>query len=382
MKQTSWLIAAALAAAAWLACPVRAEPFPELDDAPAGGLAALEQTATASPADAPIAIKLAKLYRKLGYDDKAEKLYLRLLSPSSPTGSADRAEACNGLGFIYETRKDYPRAMEQYQQALQLRPTWSRPLMHIACCQMDQGDYEAAQNSLKAAMQADPGDASVRNCRGILFSKMSEPEAAEAEYRAAIRLRPGWAGPVWNLVLLLDAQGEYRESDKYLDRLLELNPDHLDALYVRVQHLVGGRDYSSAEREARNMVARFPDRAEAHEALGMALWSREDMEGAEAAFRKALELDPKSAGAYLGLGHVRMQQKRYGEAEEHYKRALAIDPGIMESRKGYEQAKRAREHERIGGGCSAAPSFATVTPLGPLQCLCVIIPVVLRRRRG
>ena len=353
----------------------------EEDDPSAADLSALEQSLVSNPKDPSAALNLARLYRKLGYIDKAEKLYLQVIAPDSAAGNALRAEACNGLGFLHERQKDYARAIEQYRKALELRPGWVRPLLHVGSCQMDQGQCAAAEETLKLAARTDPADASPRNNLGILYGKMNRPEAAEREYRAALALRPAWTAPAWNLALLYDAQGRYRDSDDYVGRVLKADPKNFEARYLRVQHLVGSLDYAAAEREARRLMAMYPNRGEAHEALGMVLWSREDMDGAEACFRKAMELDPKSAGPYLGLGHVRMQQKRYEEAENLYQQAMGMDPTVGDSRRGYELAGRQREREKLGGGCSAAPNFADASPAGLLQYFAVIVPVLLLRRR-
>ena len=353
----------------------------EPDDSPEADLPALERTVAADARDIPAAIKLAKAYRKLDQFDKAQALYRAVLAPGSGADSSQRAEACNGIGFIYEQQKHYDRAIEQYERALHFRPFWERPLLHIGSCLLDQGDYAGAEHALQNALRLAPNDASIRNCMGILFSRTGRPEAAEREYSTAVKVRPGWAPPLWNLVLLLDAQGRYRESDRYLDTILKSEPDHLDARYVRVQHLVGGREYSAAEREARKLVASHPDGAASHEALGIALWSKQDMEGAEAEFRKALVIDPNSAGAHLGLGHVRMVQKRFAEAQECYRRAAELDPSAADAGQGFDRAARAHERERFGGGCTAAPNFAGSPAISCLQCLAVILPVVLLRRR-
>ena len=113
----------------------------------------------------------------------------------------------------------------------------------------------------------------------------------------------------------------------------------------------------------------------------MALWGREQMQQAEAAFRKALEIDEQSAGAWLGLGYVRMQQRQWEQAQNCFRRALEIDPSIEESRRCYEAARLERERGLRGTGCAAAPRFSASPFGGPLYCLCLILPVLLRRGR-
>jgi len=361
--------------------PMAALGLQEPDDSPDADLPALERAVAADAHDIPAAISLAKAYRKLNQFDRAEALYRAILTTDSGADNAQRAEACNGLGFVHETQQHYEQAIQDYDRALHFRPFWERPLLHIGSCLLEQGDNAGAEQALQEAIRLAPNDASVRNAMGILFSRTGRPEAAEREYSAAARLRPGWVPPQWNLVLLLDAQGRYRESDRHLDAILKAEPDHLDARYVRVQHLVGGREYGIAEREARKLVASHPDRAASHEALGLALWSKEDMEGAEAEFRKALEVDSNSAGAYLGLGHIRMEQKRFPEAQECYRLAAELDPSAADAKQGFARATRADERERFGGGCTAAPKFAGSPAVSCLQCLAAILPVVLLRRR-
>ncbi|HUS58976.1 MAG TPA: tetratricopeptide repeat protein [Planctomycetota bacterium] len=344
-------------------------------------LLVLEQAAAADPEDALAALDLARAYRRLGRDKQAESIYARIIAGGGGITPENRADAFNSLGFLCQSRKDYAGAIELYRKAIELRPDWSRPLLHIGTCQMDQGKLVDAEDTLKAAIKLDKADASARNALGIVYYRLKKPEAAEREYRAAAVLKPGWIAPHWNLVLLYDSQGQYRESDRCLDAILRIDPAHFGALYQRVQHLVGRRDYGMAESYARKLVSLHAGSAESHEALGMVLWSREKMEAAEESFRRAMKADPNYAGGCLGMGHVRYHQRRFGEAEEFYRRAIELDPALDDPKLGYESARRAREREKTGGGCSAAPAFAQASPLGLLPYLAVILTALFVRRR-
>ncbi|HUU68296.1 MAG TPA: tetratricopeptide repeat protein, partial [Planctomycetota bacterium] len=207
--------------------------------------------------------------------------------------------------------------------------------------------------------------------------------AAEREYMTAAELDPTWTAPFWNLVLLYDQQGRYRESDRCLDIILENDPENFNALYQSVKHLVGRSDYAMAERTARRLVSLHPREPASHEALGIVLWSRDELEEAEECFRRALELDERSAGAWLGMGHVRLRQEQFAEAERSYRKALDIQPGLADAAEGLKQAagREQRYARRSGGGCKAIPSFACASPLGGLTYLLMIVPVLLFRQR-
>lgn len=337
----------------------------------------LAQTAAGQPEEVSVKLDLARTYRDKGDTDKAERLYLEILE-----GKAGRAQAHNGLGFLYERSGEYPRAIESYREALEIRPDWARPLFHIGSCLMEQKKYGEAEKTLRAAAKADPADASPRNRLGILYTKTGRITAAEREYMAAAAARPEWIAPYWNLVLLYDRQGRYRASDKCLDIILDIAPTNFDALYQRTRHLVGAVDYAMALRYARKLVKLYPGRAASHEALGIVQWSREELAAAEASFRRALAIDPEYAGGYLGLGHVRLRQKRYDDAKENYRRALVIDNSLSDAHRGLEMAESNQQYEKkVGGGCAMAPSFASVSPLGMLHYLAVIFPALLLRRR-
>ena len=355
---------AALAAA-------QAEPSPDAD------IPRLERQVADNSADTSAALELGRLYRDAGRTDAAEKLYLAILERDPAC-----AECHNAFGFLCERNRDYDRAIGHYRKALEARPGWARPLYHIGTCRLDQGDAAEAERALKEAVAADPADASIHNALGIASARLGKDDAAEAEYRAAAAIRPDWIAPQWNLAILCDQQGRYRESDRALARVLEIDPEHFDALYKRVQHLVGALEYGMAEKFARRLVAAHPDKAASHEALGMVLWSRKDLVEAEGCFNDAIGLDEKSAGAWLGLGHVRLAQRRYAEAERNYRKAVELAPDALDAKRGVEMASQQQQRGELGGGgCASAPKFAKTSPLSMLQYAAVLLPPLLFRRR-
>ena len=188
------------------------------------------------------------------------------------------ADAYDNWGNMLDDRKQFDKAIEKYQMAIQLDGKDATAYQNWGLAIDDQnlnGDgakYRAAVEKLETAIRLDPKSALAFLNLSAVLDKQNQNQHSEAgPYRAA---------------------PEYQEAIEYLQKSIELDPEN----------------------------------AHAHKNLGDVYLNGQEYWKADAEFRQATELNPKYADAFSGWGTVFLAQSKYPEAINKYKKAIEFDP--------------------------------------------------------
>jgi tetratricopeptide (TPR) repeat protein len=138
------------------------------------------------------------------------------------------------LGVIYETLKRPDDALRMYQQARALDPKDTWTLYHIAQIQSQQGQKEAAWETLVGALRLNPDDLSLYPTLERLAGEMGR----EAQYRALVqelaqRDTPGQE-PLKNYVELLRREGKTEDALALVQRRLRSQPNNQTLLNLQL----------------------------------------------------------------------------------------------------------------------------------------------------
>jgi tetratricopeptide (TPR) repeat protein len=159
------------------------------------------------------------------------------------------------------------------------------------------GDFPAAADQLRAAIQIQPDYAEAYYTLGTVLKQMEKyPEAAES-LRQAIKLQPDFAGAHTTLAAVLrqlgDAAGAATEAKAGAEISKEKNGMQAATFATNSgrRFLVVG-DVDGAISQFRSAIASSPSFAQAHYQLGLALTQKGQKQEAEAEFQRAKELDP------------------------------------------------------------------------------------------
>ena len=136
--------------------------------------------------------------------------------------------------------------------------TQNDPFAH-ALIALKESRFDAALADLTAAEAERPGDARVRNFRGIALASLGRYTEAAAEYREAIRLDPATGDAYRNLGFLEWTQHQLEAAATHLARALELSPgDSFSHYYLGRVHLEALR-YREAFAELERSHVSWPD---------------------------------------------------------------------------------------------------------------------------
>ncbi|WP_310493339.1 tetratricopeptide repeat protein [Dechloromonas sp.] len=150
--------------------------------------------------------------------------------------------------------------------------------------------------------------------------------AAENGFRQALQLAPALSEAHANLGYLLDSQGRNQEAEACYRQALALAPMQLQT-YINLGALLESQQrFAEAEVAYQSALAIDPESPAAWSNLGVLMTCMKREAEAEPCFRKALELAPDYQKASFNLAHLLLRQGRYEEGWRH-----------MESRDWYAQ---------------------------------------------
>ena len=163
----------------------------------------------------------------------------------------------------------------------------------------DAGEYEAAAQHLRKAIELDPGDAAGYFNLGNALHGMGKADEAIEQYRKAIQIDPHYVAAHYNLGNVFAEQKKLPEAAAAFEAVLKIQPGH----------------------------------AAANNNLGSALVLQGKLEEALSRYRKALDADPDYLDACCNLGYTLTKLGRPEEAVQAYSRALRVDPTCEKARK-------------------------------------------------
>ena len=254
-------------------------------------------------ADVPLMASLAAVALQSGDTDRAAQLYDKLLADK-----AARPLALNGLGKVAMARRDYPAAIERFEEALKLWPSATRMRAPLASAYRATGNVAKAEETLRgfspagleptvADPLADLLDSRVASFRGLVkrgqrFGRAGEFESAATAFQAAVDIKPSDPEALANLGISLANLGRLDQAVGVLEKSLALEP--ANALAQMSRGVVYDRQGKDTDARTR--------------------------------YQATLERDPKNVDALVYLGDLEMRGGRPVDAALRYRQALAQAP--------------------------------------------------------
>jgi tetratricopeptide (TPR) repeat protein len=125
--------------------------------------------------------------------------------------------------------------MDEYREAIRLKPDYAGAHYDLGRLLSDQGRFAEAVADYREAIRLRPDYATAHLGLGNALRDQERRDEAIAEYREAIRLKPDFAEPHCNLGLMQMQQGQFREALAELRRGHELGSKRSDWRYPSVE---------------------------------------------------------------------------------------------------------------------------------------------------
>jgi protein O-GlcNAc transferase len=192
---------------------------------------------------------------------------------------------CEFLGLALAGQHRYNDALSYFQRAARGEPDDAQFWQNLASCQLQMGDVEEAERSLRRALTLEPGSAgTLTTLAGALYTLKRFEEARDAAERA-VAIAPQNGPANFQLGRILVELSEFVPAVRYLRLALATGPNLASA------HL-----------------------AAVHNELGNALRQSGALTEAEASLRRAIELEPGNPVSYGNLALVCRDLYRYQDA--------------------------------------------------------------------
>lgn len=204
--------------------------------------------------------KLGTEYLRMGQMNVAlEKLRLAI------TLDENNIEAHDSIAVLYEQIKEYPKARQHFETALELQPDSAATLNNYGRFLCDRGEYEEAFEHLQKAMEMP-----LNNNKWYAFTNAGRCELmrgdqnkAEQYFRQALEYQANYAPALLELQRISYRNGNYMSAKAFLQRYLEVAEHTPSTLWVGIQTelALGNRDLALQYR--RLLLEKFANSNEA-----------------------------------------------------------------------------------------------------------------------
>jgi len=278
-------------------------------------------------------VEIAALYQATG------KLYdaILVLDKAVEAGIAD-AETLGQVGEIYRELKQYERAIDILNQAIEKSPDNEIYRLSLARSNSGFGQYQEAINEYEELVLINPSNVTYYFEMGNNYRLLKNLYEALIQYQKTTEIDPTyWLG-------LYNQGGVYREQqmcNKAIDlyqKAIDITPNFFSWLYSGVCYSKMG-NYDLAEEQFKYAITNNPNRAESYYYMGESYLAQGNFEKAIEFYLQAIELNEKYTEAHISLGISYSAQDNCENATLHFMEVLKSDPQNTVAQQGIDACK-------------------------------------------
>ena len=217
------------------------------------------------------------------------------------------------------------------KQRIEVTEPGTSPAVSNAEAAIERKDYPRAEQLLQQAVQQNPKDYQAWFDLAFVQNATGRTADSIASYRKSVEANPRVFESNLNLGLML-ARANDPDAEKFLRAATELKPsarpeEGLERAWLSLGHVLEAKNPPAALDAFRRAAQLQPRDPEPHLSAALVAQKRGDLAAAADEFESAARLDPKSAEAVAGLANVYMQSSRLPDAEAALRQYLALEPG-------------------------------------------------------
>ncbi len=271
--------------------------------------------------------------------------------------------AYEGIVKVFIVVKDFERANENADKALEIEPTNVALMGHKAVALSGAGEAEAAESLALETLSLDAGNSSALGVMIGLFAQREDMQAGldllnkgikvnpqedrlrmmkiavlenmgdnaglEVELVALVEKHPDSENYFGTLIRYYIRETRFDDAEKVVRAFATNNPDSISAKRRVIGFLQQHRSQEAALEQSQAYIAEDPDQSELYTTLaGLYLFIGEKERGIEV-LQQAVDRDPRSVGAIEArnvLGALYLQDEDLVAAREIFEEVLAIEP--------------------------------------------------------
>jgi tetratricopeptide (TPR) repeat protein len=234
-------------------------------------------------------------------------------------------------GWARKERGEVVLALEDYDEALRLRPKAKLWYFNRAFIWKAKRDYGKALADFSEVIRLDPKFAPSYFGRGTVWEARRDYDKALADYAEAIRLDPKDPYAFTGRGVVWQAKNDYEKALADFGEAIRLDPKFVIAFNYRGDLWSARGDYDRALADYAEAIRLEPNDPIPICSRGNLWFNRKDYDKALADFSLAIRLNPKSALPVCCRGFVWKAKKGYEKALADYDEAVRLDPKFAEA---------------------------------------------------
>ncbi len=241
-----------------------------------------------------------------------------------------------GLLYRYDREGNLDRAMQQFEEAIQVDPEFVLAYVglaeaRLASCRLrsEPATLSAARVAAERALQLSPDLAAAHSVLGAVLAEAHMPKEAIPHLERAIELDPKDPAAYRELAWVYDGLDDRDRAEQVFKRAIQARPGDWRAYSNLAVFYVEAQRNADAERLLRKVIEIAPDNHYGYLNLGATLMATGRPDEAGAMIRKAVSLHPTANGwSNLGVHYILQQQyeKAVPALEEATKLATQSGP--------------------------------------------------------
>ena len=205
--------------------------------------------------------------------------------------------AHDGLGECLGNRGRLDEAIDQFQKALNIAPSYPEIETNLILALTKKGRTDEAIPHLQALLKENPNDAQAHYNLGNALRKKGDSQGAIAAYEKTLSIQARYPAAHYNLGIALDQNGQIDEAIAHYQEAVQEQPNYPEAYYL----------------------------------LGNDLLQKARVDDAIAAYEQALKSRPTYPEVENNIGLALLQKGRPSEAIAHWQNALAGQSDSVDS---------------------------------------------------
>lgn len=230
---------------------------------------------------------------------------------------------CRGTSNSYLGQ--YERAIQDYNQAIQIRPQLAEAYYNRGLTYYYLGEYEDAIQDYGQAIQINPQFAEAYYKRGVVYDNLGQYEDAIQDYNQAIQINSQFAEFYYNRGVVYNDLGQYERAIQDYDQTIQIDPQFAMAYYNRGVTYSYLGEYEQAIQNYDQAIKINPQDIQAYNNRGNAYTDLGQYERAIQDFNKAIQINSQYANAYANRGVAYSYLGNYERAIQDFDKAIEIN---------------------------------------------------------
>ncbi len=243
-------------------------------------------------------------------------------------------------GYFYFKKKNYDKALADYQKALQLNPKSVNVHEELALLYRAQKDTKNALAEYEKAIALEAPKTDVLRKRGDYFAELGLNDKALADYNQAIAQQPtDFRTYLWR-ALFFKGQEQYNKVLLDYNKIVELRPKDDDYIFEQAETLRALKRYDEAIAGYQKALDVNPQRVFVLNEIANTYWEAGAPEKSLEFFNKGIATNDEKTRrySYLNRGLVFYVQKKRASALEDLSKAIEMETALRTA-KGKEPLK-------------------------------------------